>query len=300
MFPPPDERDRMKAEPEVVLYNMPQSFYSQVARLALAEKGVSWRTRIVLAGPPTCESYQPWFMRLNPEGTVPTMVHNGDVLPDSMLIAEYAERTFEGPPLIPQDKQERAETRRWVDGFRSFPFAVLLYGNEKMRGASAIIYKLRIRRLRALGLKHPELAEIYRAKERKVEDDARNTADGGHITELRRKLVDMLGELDGLLAERTWIAGESYSLADVAWTVAVAQLIQENKLEVFVGRPSLARWFEAIRQRPSYDEADIWDHVKPGKAFAIAVTKLGHYLLGFLLVLAALAAGIWWLIGLAF
>ena len=286
----------MKAEPDVILYHMPQSFYSQVARLALAEKGVAWQARVVLAGPPTCETYQPWYIKLNPGGTTPTMVHNGDVVPDSLLIAEYAERTFAGPRLYPEDPGERKEAQRWVGAFRDFPFAVLLYGNEKMRRVSAFIYRMRIKRLRALGAKHPGLAEIYRAKESKVEDDAKNTDDGAHITTLRGKLIAMLDELDSLLADRTWIAGENYSLADTVWTVAVAQLIQEKKVEVMAGRPALARWFEAIKQRPSYEVADIWDHVKAGKAFMVMATKLPHYLIGFLLVLAALGAGIWWLV----
>ena len=71
---------------EVILYHIPPSFYSQVARLALAEKGVAYTSRFL-----AMDMYQPWYMRLNPGGTVPTMVHDGKFVPDSFAIARYAD-----------------------------------------------------------------------------------------------------------------------------------------------------------------------------------------------------------------
>ena len=68
---------------DVLLYHMPPSFYSQVARLVLEEKGVRWDGQIIWAGPPFCESYEPWYMALNPGGTVPTLVRGDQTLPDS-------------------------------------------------------------------------------------------------------------------------------------------------------------------------------------------------------------------------
>ena len=44
--------------PEVILYHVPPSFYSQIARLALAEKGVARKSIHIAAGPPTFESYE--------------------------------------------------------------------------------------------------------------------------------------------------------------------------------------------------------------------------------------------------
>ncbi|MBW2698156.1 MAG: glutathione S-transferase N-terminal domain-containing protein [Deltaproteobacteria bacterium] len=42
-----------------------------------------------------------YHMALNPGGTVPTLVHGDQTLPDSRLIIEYVDRAFDGPKLTP-------------------------------------------------------------------------------------------------------------------------------------------------------------------------------------------------------
>ena len=97
---------------EVILYHIPPSFYSQVARLALAEKGVKYTSRFV-----AMDMYAPWYMRLNPAGTVPMIVHDGHPVPDSIAIARYVDANFAGPPLIPADEEARAGMERWIKAF---------------------------------------------------------------------------------------------------------------------------------------------------------------------------------------
>ena len=285
----------MTAEP-VLLYHVPPSFYSQIARLVLAEKGVPWRTRIIAAGPPIFESYRPWYMKLNPGGTVPTMVHNGDVVPDSLLIAEYAEQNFDGPSLIPKHPHERVEMERWVETYRGISLRELSYGSDKSKRIGAFVNGLRIRRLHALVNKHPEMAEIYEAKEQDIQGFSDHAVDDAHMDTLRRQVADLLDELEEVLADRRWIAGETYSLADLVWTVTVARLMMIGGESPLEGRPALTRWFKVVRQRPSYDGADIWDRFKPGKLFAMMAGKLWPQLTGLLLALAALCAGLWWLL----
>ena len=62
----------------LILYHFPASLCSQKVRLALAEKGVRYATRVVNIGP-AHENYEPWYMRLNPRGVVPTLVHDGEL-----------------------------------------------------------------------------------------------------------------------------------------------------------------------------------------------------------------------------
>ncbi len=59
---------------DLILYHIPPSLYSQMARLALAGKAVPYKSHYIAGGPPTFESYKPWYIRLNPGGTVPTLV----------------------------------------------------------------------------------------------------------------------------------------------------------------------------------------------------------------------------------
>ena len=43
-----------------VLYHVPPSFYSQIVRLALAEKGIAYDSQYVIPGPASYETYAPW------------------------------------------------------------------------------------------------------------------------------------------------------------------------------------------------------------------------------------------------
>lgn len=113
---------------EVILYHAPPSFYSQIARIALAEKGVRWSSKWIVP----FENYEPWYMRLNPGGTVPTLVHDGHCVPDSFAISRYVDANFEGPPLIPDAESELAEMERWIGKLGDISVRELSYGNEKL------------------------------------------------------------------------------------------------------------------------------------------------------------------------
>ena len=117
----------------VVLYHVPPSFYSQLVRLGLAEKGVAHSQNIVAPGPPTYETYQPWYMRMNPMGTVPTLLIDGESIDDSRRILSVIDERFEGPPLLPTDETQRAKVEHWVEEAYQVPERVLAYGTGKLK-----------------------------------------------------------------------------------------------------------------------------------------------------------------------
>ena len=59
------------------------------------------------------EQYDPKYLKMNPKGVVPTLVHDGTPVIESTLICEYIDDTFPAPPLIPKDPAERARMRLW-------------------------------------------------------------------------------------------------------------------------------------------------------------------------------------------
>lgn len=64
---------------------------SQV-RLAIAEKGLQCEDYDVSL--PLSEHNEPWFMRLNPTGEVPVLVHDNHVICDPTQIMDYLEQNF--------------------------------------------------------------------------------------------------------------------------------------------------------------------------------------------------------------
>ena len=69
------------------LYNAPQSTCSQRVRFVLNAKGLAFEEKKLdlLAG----DQLKPDYLALNPNGVVPTLVHDGEVVIDSSVIIEY-------------------------------------------------------------------------------------------------------------------------------------------------------------------------------------------------------------------
>jgi glutathione S-transferase len=94
------------------LYHLPASICSQKVRLALFEKGLDWTGHVVDLG--RFEHLEPAYLALNPNGVVPTLVHDGQPVTESTVICEYLDEVFAGPPLSPPDALGRARMRAWL------------------------------------------------------------------------------------------------------------------------------------------------------------------------------------------
>lgn len=215
------------------LYHLALSPQSRLIRLVLGEK----RMEVHLRAEPVWERREE-FLAINPAGEVPVLVEDdGTTIAGATAIAEYLEETNPEPELIAGDPAERAEIRRLVSWFdRKFDREVtdLLVGEKVMK--------------RFLGIGEPS-SEAIRA---------------GH--------ANMLVHLNyiGWLAERrTWLAGDRFSLADIA---AAAHLSCVDYLgDVPWDRSAEARdWYARVKSRPTFREL-LADHVsglKPAPHYA--------------------------------
>ena len=95
----------------IILYDFGNSVCCQKVRITLREKGQTGQAiRVDLF---RSEQYDPSYLKLNPKGVVPTLVHDGKAVIESTLICEYLDETFPEPPLVPNDPGERARMRLW-------------------------------------------------------------------------------------------------------------------------------------------------------------------------------------------
>ncbi|MEQ8697093.1 MAG: glutathione S-transferase N-terminal domain-containing protein [Bauldia litoralis] len=81
------------------LFDFRNSVCCQKARIALSAKGLAWEEIEVDLF--KSEQYDPEYLKLNPRGVVPTLVHDGRPVPESTLICEYLDEAFPEPPLTP-------------------------------------------------------------------------------------------------------------------------------------------------------------------------------------------------------
>ena len=93
----------------ITLYDFGNSVACQKARIAMCEKGLDWQT--VTVDLFKAEQFDPEYLKLNPKGVVPTIVHDGNPVSESTLICEYLEDVFPEPRLVPTDPIRRARMR---------------------------------------------------------------------------------------------------------------------------------------------------------------------------------------------
>ena len=96
----------------IILYNAPRSSASRRVRLCLEEKGLRYDNRVV--DMERLEHHSPEYLRINPNGVVPTMVHDGRPLHESGTICEYLDEISPDPPLRPAAPYDRALMRNWI------------------------------------------------------------------------------------------------------------------------------------------------------------------------------------------
>ena len=94
------------------LYHHGSSVCAAKVRFAMDQKGIEWDGIYIdiLKG----EQFNPDYLKLNPKGVVPTLVHNDTVIPDSTVICEYLDQIVPENPMHPSDPWERAQVRYWT------------------------------------------------------------------------------------------------------------------------------------------------------------------------------------------
>ena len=102
----------------VHLYHWEPNANSGKPMLALAEKGVEFESHYIDLL--KFDQHQPEYLKINPDGTIPAMVHGDRVLIESTPMMEYVDDAFDGPPLKPTDPKERWRMRWWMRFFDAY------------------------------------------------------------------------------------------------------------------------------------------------------------------------------------
>ncbi len=154
-----------------------------------------------------------WFAALNPNRLVPTIEHDGFVLWESNAIVRYLAARFGMDRLCARDEQQRALAGQWMD-WATFTVVAAMT---------------------------PVFWGLVRTPE---------TADKTAIAAGIEKCQAAFRLLDAQLAERDYLLGEAFTMADVPLGCAVyrwhAMDVPHQSL------PHLEAWYERLRARPAY------------------------------------------------
>jgi len=98
---------------QIILYDFHGSPCARRVRIVLLEKGLQWETRLVDLT--RVEQKKPEYLKLNPNGLVPTLVHGDHVIYESNVITEYLDAMFPEPRL---NKRHENSDKLFLDTLR--------------------------------------------------------------------------------------------------------------------------------------------------------------------------------------
>jgi glutathione S-transferase len=196
--------------------------------------------------PAKFEHHSDWYKAINPRGQVPALDDGGRIVTESTVICEYLEDAHPtAVRLRPEGHYERAQMRmwtKWVDEY--FCWCVSTIGWHRYIGkmARALSDDEFEDKLKAIPIPEQQL-KWRRAREGFPQD---------MLDEEMRKIAVSVRKLDDRLADNEWLAGDSYTLADIC-NFAIANGMQFG-FEELVNKddtPGLMRWIEQINARPA-------------------------------------------------
>lgn len=238
----------MGAQHRLTLYHGLASTCSKKVRLCLYEKGLSFESRLLDLQ--KFEQHDPAYLALNPNGVVPTLVDGGRPVIESTVIIEYLDDAFPEVPLKPADAFGRAAMRLWTKYSDDVAYKAVYaptWQKLSVRAADGL----------AAGVLAETLARVPSAERRRRWE---RMAHGGYSeAELEEAYLGMracLERAESALARQPWLAGETYSLADIAMVPFIDRI--RNLRPDFMpsgAYPHLDGWYARLRARPAFAKA---------------------------------------------
>ena len=211
---------------------------------ALLEKGVDF-VEHELKGP-EFEHLKPAYLAVNPKGQVPTLVHDGHVLPEGMIANEYIDETFEGPPLRPTDPLERWRMRVWCRYAENDLGRALMMINWN-RIVPTFVGDRTLDEVKAI------LQSVPDADRRRSWLAAyQQTTPPEKIEESHRRAKEGARRMEAHLQEFPWVAGSVFSLGDIDlmnfcgfMAMWMPELVNEQDT------PATSAWLAKMGERPA-------------------------------------------------
>ena len=188
-------------------------------------------------------------MKLNPNAVVPTLVHDDKVIIESAVILYYLNDAFPNPPLMPVSAYERSRvymTNKLIDETVHNSCTTLTFATANR----AAMQKMGKEALEA------ELAKTPDAKRADIKRQvAEKGLDAPIVMDALRHHLKLLRRIEEAMRVGRHLAGDAYSIADIAATPYVWRLEQLRLSRIWDNRPAIAEWYERVRARPSLAQA---------------------------------------------
>ncbi len=228
------------------LYHWEPNAASARVIITLKEKGLDFQSRYldVLS----FEQHSPEFLALSETGETPVLTSDGEVLTQSSFICEYLDEAFPGASLMPRDPNARWQARTWqkyVDDHLAAAVSDLAWtalGAPALKGRN--------------GSADAAVARIPNRMLRDVWSEALAGYPAERLAKSRGRVELTITQMEADLDGRDWLAGDAFSLADIAMFSYVnylpsvtPELVNERTA------PRTMAWLARVAARPAVKAA---------------------------------------------
>ncbi len=237
---------------KIILYDAANSPCGRRVRMTLLEKGQEFEIRWLNLA--LMDQKQDWYLELNPGGMVPTLLHDGMTIFDSNVINEYLNQVYPEPALIPPGADIQAEIRMWMafemEWAKPFRDAIYqTYGKSRLKGTGITKHELQIEiSKRTSNIVYQDIAADI------LEAEPDENVLQRSLGILMERMAWMNNELsDG----RTWLVGDSFSLADITLAPRLAMFNFIGINDLYQRFPHIGKFMSRIAQRKSWDASNL-------------------------------------------
>ena len=239
------------------LYNHDMSVCAAKVRFAMAEKGLEYTSHMMNLL--TREHKTSEYLALNPNGVVPTLVHDGYVVYESTIINEYLEEKFPQIPLMPKTSEGKARVRKWT-----------LQLDTNIHTATSVLTTCIAFRYFFLTMSAEDLELHFTnqpgadpLKMKRHNDNIKNGVDSKYFAHAVLTFHKLLKAIDEELSGgESWLAGDQFSLADIGYTPYIRRLEHLQLKAMWENLPYLSDWYDRLQQREAFKIAILdWDNL---------------------------------------
>jgi glutathione S-transferase len=199
------------------IYGNPLSTCTRKVLVTLAEKGQE--AELVVLDFAKGDHKQPAHLASQPFGVIPSLDDDGFQLYESRAMMRYVDAKYPGTPLVPGDLRARARMEQWISVEQSYISPA----------AMQIVREVMFKKMMGGGAPDPKVVEAGRAK-----------------------LSHGLDVLDKALAKDPYLAGSTFSLADVTYLPYLEYLFPSEAGDLVTSRANVGAWWKRISERPTW------------------------------------------------
>ena len=195
------------------IYGSSGSTCTRRALMAIAEKGVT--CEFIPVDLSKGEQKQPAYMQMQPFGVIPVLEDDdGFKLYESRAIMRYLDVRLPGTALTPSTVQERGLMEQWISVEQSN------FSSPALRIIKQLLW-------------------------------SQQPPDNAIVADAQKEVQRVLVVLEPLLKSQTYLAGDTFSLADITYMPYLGYLLQAKGIDLSA-YPAVQAWWQRISERPSW------------------------------------------------